>query len=400
MRPRVFIAMHYLELGGAESALIGLLDAWDYDRADIDLFLYAHRGELMRYIPARVNLLPENRHYASVESPIRDTIRRGCLGVALGRWLGHRSFARFVSREHPHNGDAIFAHIGKAVTKFLPQMASGTYDLAISFLTPHYQVLERVKARRKICWIHTDYSYICPDVTLERSMWSAYDNIISISADVTRSFLKRFPGLDNKIVMIENIMPVTSIRERAEEPLPSGVYGKDTFDILSVGRFTHQKNFDNVPAILRRTIGITGRDDLRWHLVGYGLEEDKIRQAIIKEGMEGRVIIHGKQENPYPFIAGCDLYVQPSRYEGKSVCVREAQALGRPVVIADYPTAPSQVTDGADGIILPLENDRFARGLASVIEDDALMSRLSENCMARDYSNRPEIEKLYSLIPQ
>lgn len=32
--------------------------------------------------------------------------------------------------------------------------------------------------------------------------------------------------------------------------------------------------------------------------------------------------------NPYPYIKACDIYVQPSRYEGKAVTVREAQILG------------------------------------------------------------------------
>lgn len=400
MRPRVFIAMHYLELGGAESALIGLLDAWDYDRADIDLFLYAHRGELMRYIPARVNLLPENKHYAAIESPIKDAMRNGCFGVAMGRLLARGSHARFTRRHRPENDGSIFAHIGKAVTPFLPRMATGVYDLAISFLTPHFQVLSRVDARRKLCWIHTDYSVVSPDIELETPMWGAFDSIISISPDVTRSFLKPFPGLKDKIVEIENIMPVGLIRSRATEPLPAGTYSEKTFDMLSIGRFSHQKNFDNVPSILRRTIEVTGRDDLRWHLIGYGQDETIIREAIAREGMEGRVIIHGKKENPYPYIAGCDLYVQPSRYEGKSVCVREAQALGRPVVIADYATAPSQVIDGTDGVILPLDNEKFAQGLSRVMADKALRQHLVDGCKARDYSNRSEIEKIYSLIPQ
>ena len=58
-KPRVLIAMHYLHLGGAETALIGLLHAWDYERADVDLFLYARRGELLSELPPEVNLLPE-----------------------------------------------------------------------------------------------------------------------------------------------------------------------------------------------------------------------------------------------------------------------------------------------------------------------------------------------------
>lgn len=50
-KPRIFISMHYLELGGAEMSLIGLLNALDPRRVDVDLFIHAHRGELMRFIP-------------------------------------------------------------------------------------------------------------------------------------------------------------------------------------------------------------------------------------------------------------------------------------------------------------------------------------------------------------
>ena len=58
-KPRIIILMHYLELGGAEMALIGLLHALDPDRVDVDLFVYSHRGPLMQYIPDWVKLLPE-----------------------------------------------------------------------------------------------------------------------------------------------------------------------------------------------------------------------------------------------------------------------------------------------------------------------------------------------------
>ena len=51
MEARIFIAMHYMEIGGAETALIGLLNALDPARVDVDLFLYDHRGEMMQFIP-------------------------------------------------------------------------------------------------------------------------------------------------------------------------------------------------------------------------------------------------------------------------------------------------------------------------------------------------------------
>ena len=50
MKKRIFIAMHYMELGGAEMSLVGLLHALDYSRFDVDLMVYSHRGELMEMI--------------------------------------------------------------------------------------------------------------------------------------------------------------------------------------------------------------------------------------------------------------------------------------------------------------------------------------------------------------
>ena len=61
--------------------------------------------------------------------------------------------------------------------------------------------------------------------------------------------------------------------------------------------------------------------------------------------MQEHVIILGKKENPYPYIKACDLYIQPSRYEGKCVSVVEAQILRKPVVITDYITSGSQLKD-------------------------------------------------------
>ena len=70
MKPRIFIAMHYMEIGGAETALVGLLNALDPARVDVDLFLYDHRGEMMQFIPEWVNLLPQIPKYSVLERPI------------------------------------------------------------------------------------------------------------------------------------------------------------------------------------------------------------------------------------------------------------------------------------------------------------------------------------------
>jgi glycosyltransferase involved in cell wall biosynthesis len=171
----------------------------------------------------------------------------------------------------------------------------------------------------------------------------------------------------------------------------------DMIKLLSIGRFSYPKNFDNLPDICSRLVNEHGEVDLKWYIVGFG-DEEPIRRAIAESGMEEHVILLGKKENPYPYIKACDIYVQPSRYEGKSVTVREAQMLCKPVVVTNYPTASSQIQDGIDGVIVPMDNDGCAKGIANVIADSALQKRLIDYLSTHDYGNESEVEKIYKLL--
>ena len=114
--------------------------------------------------------------------------------------------------------------------------------------------------------------------------------------------------------------------------------------------------------------------------------------------MEEHVIILGKRSNPYPYIKACDIYVQPSRYEGKSVTVREAQMLHKPIVVTNFPTASSQIENGSDGIIVPMDNRGCAVGIKALIDDKELQQRIVDHLRTHDYGNEREVEKIYQLI--
>ena len=133
-------------------------------------------------------------------------------------------------------------------------------------------------------------------------------------------------------------------------------------------------------------------------MIGYGGEEILIRKKIEEAGMQEYVIILGKKENPYPYIKACDIYVQPSRCEGKCVAVREAQMLGKPVIITNYETSASQLENGVDGIIVPMDNQSCADGIIRLIRNKELQKKLVFNMEKRDYTNANEINKIYQLI--
>lgn len=396
MKKKIFIFSHAMEIGGAERALLGLLNSIDYSKYEVDLFLLKHSGELMPLIPKQVNLLPEISQYSAIMKPMVLALKEGQIKVVLGRLCGKLK-AKLYDIKHTLNRSAVaieYSH--KHTVKYLPKVNNEHYDIAISFLTPHYIVSEKVNADKKIAWIHTDYSTIELDVKSELAMWSKFDNIVSISDDVTRAFLSTFPSLENKIVKIENILSKDFIEEQADLFNVKNEMTDDSIKLLSIGRFCEAKNFDDVPEIasIIKSKGV----DFKWYIIGYGADENLIKSKIAQYNMEDTVIILGKKENPYPYIKACDIYVQPSRYEGKCVAVREAQILNKPVIITNYASSKSQLQDGFDGVIVPMDNQGCADGIVKVIDDKDLQNQLIENTKKTDYTNSKEIEKLYKLI--
>ena len=396
MKPSILIFSQAMELGGVERSLLGLLDSIDYDRYDVDLFLMRHNGELMSYLNPKAKLLPEIPQYASLAVPMASLIKSSQFGMLCGRLQGKLAAQRFDKQHHSDKPSvAALTYSHKYTLRSMPLISDKTYDLAISFLTPHYLARERVKAKKYAAWIHTDYTALSFDRMAELAMWGKYDAICGVSEQASKSFQTAFSELAGKVQTIENILPKELIYKQAQEP-QSDMPADGSIVLLSVGRFCDAKNFDNVPDICRRLVedGL----DVKWYLIGYGGDETQIRQKIAEAGMQDRVIILGKKDNPYPYMRACDLYVQPSRYEGKAVTVREAQMLGKPVVITDYATSGSQLEDGVDGVIVPMDNAGCAAGIAAVLRDPARMQQLSENCKKRDYTNSAEVEKIYALM--
>lgn len=390
-----------MELGGAESALLGLLQSIDPERVNVDVFIYSHCGELMDFLPTeKINLLPEVEPYSLTEKPLQEVLKKGYLRLTIARMIGRRDTVSFCKKQwnsdKPAECGTFFQQ--RATWKVLPKIQpSVEYDLAISFLTPHFFVLNNVRAKKKIGWIHTDYTRILVDVEAELKMWKRLDYIASISEEVGNRFCEVFPSLESKLIRIENILNADFIRKRADESAVTLRVDSSVTCLLTIGRFSPPKKMEEIPLICKKILeqGVS----IRWYIIGYGNPEIEctVRENAKKEGVENNVMIIGKKENPYPYIKACDIYVQPSRYEGKSITVREAQILCKPVIITNYPTAKSQVIDGVDGVIVPLEVDECATRMTEFISDRKKQEEMIYYLKTHDYGNEDEIEKIYQL---
>lgn len=396
MKKKILFIMPSMFIGGAERSLLGLLENIDYTKVDVSLFLYRHEGEFIKYIPKQVHILPEVEEYRTFDVPIKSLLfsKKWMFGVK-------RILSKIMLKIHckfKKEKEGVWMsmqYTAKYLQSLLPDII-GSYDLGIMYLGVANTLVNKVDAKLKMTWNHTDYDTLYPDKKMDLEIYKKVDFLVSVSEACNQKVKSFYPEIKEKAIVIENCLAQNLIKEQAKEVI-SDFEDNDSFiKLLSIGRYCEAKNFDNIPEICKNILE-TGIN-IRWYIIGYGGDEPLIKQKIKEYDMEEYVILLGKKDNPYPYIANCDIYIQPSRYEGKCVSVREAQMLNKPVIITKYETSSSQLNNGVDGIIVPMENVACAEQIARVIRDKELQKRLIEECEERDYSNREEVEKIYRIL--
>jgi len=394
---KVLISSFDMEVGGVERSLISMLNNFDYSNNEVDLMLYSHTGDFMPMLNNRVNLLNEVKQYSTFRKSIGETIKQGNLALGLARILS-KFLAKINGRIKNLSEYGIYQMqlMWKYSLPFLSKLDK-KYDVAISYLWPHYFVAEKVQAKRKIAWIHTDYSTIETDIDMDLKMWDKFDYIIAVSEECKNAFLKKSPSLKNKVKVMENITSPEFIRKMAKEDIEERIKNDNNFKLVSVARLSYAKGIDNAVRALR-LLHNRGLTNIKWYVVGYGGDEEMIRSLIKNNNLQDSFILLGKKINPYPYIKMADIYVQPSRYEGKAVTVGEAQILEKPVIITNYTTAKSQVRDNIDGYICELSVKGIVDGIEKLYRSKELRENLAEACRNSDYSNSYELYKLYKLF--
>lgn len=136
----------------------------------------------------------------------------------------------------------------------------------------------------------------------------------------------------------------------------------EAFRIVFAGQFIRRKGVD----VLLQALGHIEDPDWRLELIGAGRDEAALRARAARLGIAGRIVWKGaiSPDRVSRELAGADLLVLPSRWDGWGVVVNEALAAGVPVVCSDRCGASSVLTDGSVGEDFPAGS---VDGLASVL---------------------------------
>lgn len=383
----ILIVMSTLYNGGAERSLVNLLNEFPKDKYKIDLLLFKRRGVFLSQVPENVTILNTPKDIRRIYGSIRDA----------GIMLPWKLIANFISKILTHNSREKRGFRWKYFYGYTIKKVKKHYDVALAYISGEilYFVDEKVDADKKIVWIHNDYRSAQHPRKYDYSHLKNMEAIISISDSCVEILKDEFPEFANKIYMLENITSSQVLKKRANEFIPKE-FSPGECNILSIGRLHEQKGFDM--AIKAASIMKKQGLKFKWFVIGSGELKTELQNQIVKENIEDCFVLLGVRENPYPYIKNCTIFVQSSRYEGKSVVIDEAKILEAPIVATDYPTVTDQLEDGIDGMIVSMNPEGIAKGITILANDDKLRTHYIKFLSEHEYGNQSEILKYEKII--
>lgn len=391
-----------MNCAGTEKSFLSFLSALDFERFDVTLLLAKREGLLMDQLPPQVKVVVMEKY--------------GDMFLLSGRNAAKTLTDCFV-KENPLTLFEIFPYfVGSALTRGARRASIATkmwlhfmkkmpeikeeYDVAVAYWGDRtmFYMCDKVKAKKKIAWLHFDYANPPRDDDIYRVYFEKCDKVVTVSKPIDESLKAHLPDIAPRCVMMENITNPKQIWDLA---LRGDTFPDTHFTgkrILTIGRIGEQKGLDLVVPVLKRLR--EENYDVRWYVLGDGDAEykTKLSEMLLDAGVADMMLFLGTTTNPYSYLRDCDIYAQPSRHEGKPISVEEAKIMYKPILATKYLSAPEQLEGGDLGVLCDISSDGIYNGIKQLLDSPKLCDRLTENLAKKKSGNSGEIEKFYDML--
>ena len=394
MKKNILFVIPSLDAGGAEKSLISLLTVMDFNTYRVDLVLLNQKGLFLKLLPPQVNIIPIKGDYELFKHKPKRFIITAIKKLKFNLILNRIAYS---IKNNVIKNKAIAEQRSWKNLKTTIHPLEKKYDAAIGYLekSSNYFVVDKVKATKKLGFIHNDYQKLDLDSNIDKHFFKQLDYVVTVSDTCGDSLKQVFPEIASKIKVMYNIVSENLINKLAMEQIPSEFTNK-AFNIVSIGRLQPQKGFDLAieACALVKNQGI----NIKWFVIGEGVDRQLLQDKIEKYKLNENFILLGLKENPYTYIKNANLYAQPSRFEGKSIAIDEAKILKKPILVTNFSTVTDQITDGLNGIICEMNAKAVANALVNLIRNNIMLNTLTANLKNENLSNENEIWTLYNLI--
>lgn len=393
---KILFVINTMGRAGAENSMIELMKLYDKGLYELHLLSLIDRGEMFDQVPAKVvlhNKRRDSRPILSSKGFLIGVVLKAILQPALLRNLSGmwRTFTEQIKRRRIQY-DKIFWRLLSDTAPVIEEH----FDIAIAYLEggATYYVADHVKADQKVAFVHIDYRKAGYTREQDQSCYEKMDRIFIVSEEARRSFFKVYPQFMNKTQLFYNVINKKEIQRKA---LDGEGFTEDYpgIRIVTVARLHYQKGLDLAIAALAELK--KQNYPVRWYVIGDGELKQELNKLAARYGLGEDFIFLGARRNPYPFVKQCDLYVHVTRYEGRSIAIQEAQALGKAIVVSDCSGNRELIEDGRNGLIVPLEPTDIAKGIIRLMETPDLKKRIEQENCNKEFDFSGVIETMASI---
>ncbi len=364
--------MDSLRIGGVQSAFLNMLNVLDYNKNEVTVQLFHHDASDKLKLPTQISLRTMPFIINAMNSSLVEAKQKGLftyvikiIGALLCKKIG---------------ADKVYSYLFN-----FAKSDNNVYDVAISFnnnasvRTTYWgcnmYVLDYVKAKRKLSWLHVDYDAMHMNTPINNSEYHRFDTVVHVSNACRDVFLKSNPDLQEKSVVAYNIIDSSVLLKKAKE-IDNPFKQSTVINIVTVARLDPNKNINACLNIAKKLIetGVI----FKWYILGDGQDKQQISDAILQNGLSDYIYLLGYNPNPYPYILNADILVSTSLSESFGMVIFEATVLGTPVIANNYPALKEIIDHRVNGFICNSEKEIFD-SLYKMCTDKELYKKTKSN---------------------
>lgn len=362
-----------LDEGGAQHVMLDIFNNFDFEHNEVTLLQITGGGHRRGEVNPNVRVIEVWTDYCK-----------------------SYSFAYHCSKDL--HIDCLLKH------RFLKTLKGEHFDVAISFLEGmplkvHAMIPE--VADRNYSWVHCDLDKDRYEIGQFRKgeeirAYNKMDGVVCVASDTAKAFQRRFPDCTSEVKVIYNPIDVDKvIRLSGCEVIR---LSEDKFFTIAVcGRLTAPKKLDRVIRLARRI-----KDEglrIKIQFIGDGDLRDELMMLSELNGVEDIVEFLGFLRNPFPYVKAADMLLSTSGYEGFSLVICEAMALGVPVV-ATKTAGPMEILDNDRyGLLCEHDDESIYQAVKRMYDDAELRRHYSEVGKERvkEFSVERTMKEIYEL---
>ncbi len=374
MKHKIVIVSYSLEIGGVERALLALLNSFDYNKVDVTLKLARKKGRLLTQVPAEVHI-----HEISTIDENWDIFTKPLIPQIKKHLANKRTIKKGIELAYCYICYKLQGHYHRLFKHALKHDCIEKYDIAISYAGPSslldYYVVNKIIAHKKIAWIHYDVDRFSLNKKSQSQLYKFFDKIFVVSESGLEKFRRKFPLVSDKCDVFHNIIDTKNIVSLSKYNTP--ILEPEQINILTVGRLSVEKGQSY--AIKAISILVKNGLNVNLILVGGGKCSSSLKKLSDELGVSEKIHFIGETQNPYPYMAQCDIYLQPSIHEGFCITLAEAKLFGMPILATDFTGAREQLTNYNNGFICKIDETVIANNLSRIIASELYKNKNSSS---------------------